>query len=365
MKKMIRQTCFGMVAMMGILMLAGCGSGNTGSSNTSQTTAAAEQKADAGNDVESGSPSIEKLTLVTTTSQVTGGPTQMLQEAITKAAEGNEMFEFTHYDNSTLFKSSEEFQALMDHDVDIAFLPTSYLYDNGALWCDMYSMTYLFDSPQQIAEFFDPYSETGKTFAQKVYDEFHFWPITSFDLSTRNVWLAKDKDVRTPDDLKGILCRVPNGASWVKMGQSIGVSATSLDSNEVYLGMQTGTIEAQENNMISSYANALQEVTKTIVLTGHQYNFNLVCVAGDVWDALNDAQKDELTRVIVEAVKENDAAVQAKEADILKECEERGIRIQTPDVEAFKTYAREFYLASEEAKDWDMDTYNTIISSGN
>lgn len=47
MKKMIRQTCFGMVAMMGILMLAGCGSGNTGSSNTSQTTAAAEQKADA------------------------------------------------------------------------------------------------------------------------------------------------------------------------------------------------------------------------------------------------------------------------------------------------------------------------------
>jgi len=60
MKKMIRQTCFGMAAMMGILMLAGCGSGNTGSSNTSQTTAAAEQKADAGNDVESGSPSIEK-----------------------------------------------------------------------------------------------------------------------------------------------------------------------------------------------------------------------------------------------------------------------------------------------------------------
>jgi len=364
MKKTRRQACLGMAAMMGILLLSGCGSGGRGSSDGAQT-AASEQTAAIESAEESGSGPAEKLELVTTTSQVTGGPTQMLQEAITAAAKGNEMFEFTHYDNSTLFKSSEEFQALMDHDVDIAYLPTSYLYDNGALWCDMYSMTYLFNSPQQIAEFFDPYSETGKAFAQKVYDEFHFWPVTSFDLSTRNIWLAKDIDINTPEDLKGVLCRVPNGASWVKMGQSIGVSATSLDSNEVYLGMQTGTIEAQENNMISSYANALQEVTKTIVLTGHQYNFNLVCVAGDVWDSLNDAQKDELTRVIVEAVKANDAAVQAKEAEILKECENRGIRIQTPDIEAFRTYARDFYLASEEAKDWDMDTYNTIISAGN
>ena len=116
--------------------------------------------------------------------------------------------------------------------------------------------------------------------------------------------------------------------------------------------------------MIVSYANALQEVTETIVLTGHQYNFNLVCVAGDVWDTLNDGQKEELTRIIVKAVRENDAVIQAKEAEIIKECEEKGIRIQTPDVEAFKTYARNFYLASEEAKDWDMDTYNEIISAG-
>ncbi len=362
MKKVNRKTCFGMAVLTGILMLTGCGSGISGPSGNAQT--ATEQKTDTGKEQAENSISSEKLNLVTTTSQVTGGSTQLLQEAITAAAEGNEMFEFTHYDNSTLFKSSEEFQALMDHDVDIAFLPTSYLYDNGALWCDMYSMTYLFNSPRQIAEFFDPYSETGKAFSQKVYDEFHFWPITSFDLSTRNIWLAKDRDVKTPDDLKGVLCRVPNGASWVKMGQSIGVSATSLDSNEVYLGMQTGTIEAQENNMIVSYANALQEVTETIVLTGHQYNFNLVCVAGDVWDTLNDGQKEELTRIIVKAVRENDAVIQAKEAEIIKECEEKGIRIQTPDVEAFKTYARNFYLASEEAKDWDMDTYNEIISAG-
>ena len=86
---------------------------------------------------------VEVLNLVTTTSQVLGGPTQMLQEKLTKASEEKEGFTFTHYDSSALFKSAEEFQALVDHDVDIAFLSTSWFYDNGAKWCDMYASTYL------------------------------------------------------------------------------------------------------------------------------------------------------------------------------------------------------------------------------
>ena len=101
----------------------------------------------------------------------------MLQEKMTAAAEGSQGFSFKHYDSSTLFKSAEEFQALVDHDVDIAFLSTSWFYDNGAKWCDMYASTYLFNSYQQVKDYFDPSSETGAAFQQKIYDEFHIWPV--------------------------------------------------------------------------------------------------------------------------------------------------------------------------------------------
>lgn len=338
-----------LAALMAMSVLAACGSSTEApaqpaSGETAQTAAA------------------EKLELVTTTSQVTGGSTQRLQEALTAAAEGSELISFKHYDNSTLFKSSEEFQALLDHDVDIAYLPTSYFYDNGANWCDMYSSTYLFNSPQQIREYFDPYSETGKVFAEKVYEEFHFMPIVAFDLGTRNLWISKDIDVNSPADLNGILCRVPNGASWVKMGNSIGVSPVSMDSNEVYLGMQTGTIDAQENNMITSYANSLLEVTKTIVLTKHVFNFNLVCIAGDVWDAMDDAQRSELIRIVTEGVDANNEVIWQMEADILAEAEEKGVRIQEPDLAPFISYGREYYLADPDAKNWDMDIYESIIN---
>ena len=302
----------------------------------------------------------DSINLVTTTSQVLGGPTQMLQEKLTKAAEGTNV-SFKHYDSSALFKSAEEFQALVDHDVDVAFLSTSWFYDNGAKWCDMYASTYLFKNYQQVKEYFDPNSATGAEFQQKIYDEFGIWPVCCFNLSVRDLWIAKDIDVNGPEDLKGLLLRVPNGASWMKLGESLGATATTLDTNEVYLGLQTGTIAAQENNMISSYANSFMEVVKTIVKTEHQYTFNLVCIAGEVWDSLNDAQKAEVTKVITTAVDENDSEILAKEEAILKDCAENyNVRIQEPDLTAFREYAANYYLNSEDAKYWDMELYEQI-----
>lgn len=312
-----------------------------------------------------GEPDLQNVKLVTTTSQVVGGPTQMLQVKMTEMAGGKGGFEFSHYDSSTLFKSAEEFQALVDHDVDIAFLSTSWFYDNGAKWCDMYASTYLFNSYQQVKDYFDPNSETGAEFQRKIYDEFHIWPVSCFNLSERDLWISKDLTVNGPEDLKGLLLRVPNGASWMKLGESIGASATTLDTNEVYLGLQTGTIDAQENNMISSYANSFQEVVETIVETRHQYTFNLVCVAGDVWDELDEGQRNTLTEIITSAVEENDEEILEKQEEILKDCQENhGIVIQTPDLDPFRAYAENYYLNSEDAKHWDMELYNQIKEMG-
>ena len=52
-------------------------------------------------------------------------------------------------------------------------------------------------------------------------------------------------------------------------GRQSGRRPTPLDSSETYLAMQTGTVDAQENIILSSYANAMQEVSKSIVMTDH------------------------------------------------------------------------------------------------
>lgn len=350
-----------LVCTLLITVCSACGSSSGTGSDSKDTISGSTNTKEADSD----KPSSENIKLVTTTSQVVGGPTQMLQEKMTRVASKKGGIEFTHYDSSTLFKSAEEFQALVDHDVDIAFLSTSWFFDNGAKWCDMYASTYLFNSYQHVKDYFNPDSETGAAFQQKIYDEFHIWPVSCFNLSERDLWINQDLTVNDPEDLKGLLLRVPNGASWMKLGESLGASATTLDTNEVYLGLQTGTIDAQENNMISSYANSFQEVTKTIVETKHQYTFNLVCVAGDVWDALDENQRQNLTEIITEAVNENDEEILQKQDEIIKDCEENyGIIIQRPDLAPFIAYAEKYYLSSEDAAHWDMDLYNQIKEMG-
>ncbi len=45
------------------------------------------------------------------------------------------------------------------------------------------------------------------------------------------------------------------------MGTAIGASPRPFDCSETY-SLQTGTVDAQENIILSSYANAMQEVSK-------------------------------------------------------------------------------------------------------
>lgn len=87
-------------------------------------------------------------------------------------------------------------------------------------------------------------------------------------------------------------------------------------------------------------------------------------VVEDLWDSLSEAQRAELTSLIVTAVDANDAEIGNKEAEILADCEASGIRIQSPDRAPFREAAREYYLNSSDAAYWDMDLYDQIQEMG-
>ena len=303
--------------------------------------------------------------LISSTSQLIGASTQLLQQNLTKVFEeaGATDFTFKHYDSATLFKSSAELGALLDGNIDVGYIQLNYFYDNGAEWANMYDTAFLFSSVDQMMDVLSTESEYGKDIQQMIWDEFHVWLVCPFYLGARDVWLSEDIDVNTPDDLSGIKMRVANSGGFLDMGMAIGVAPTPLDSSEVYLSMQTGTIDAQENIILSSWANAIQEVTETIILTNHMITANYICVNGDVWESMTAEQQAQFTELCKKAVEINNQQVLAEEERILKTCEEEyGIRLQTPDIDAFKVHAKEYYLSKpENVKNWDLDAYNAIL----
>ncbi|OHC83064.1 MAG: C4-dicarboxylate ABC transporter [Rhodospirillales bacterium RIFCSPLOWO2_12_FULL_67_15] len=75
----------------------------------------------------------------------------------------------------------------------------------------------------------------------------------------------------TPDDLKGIKLRTPQGKWRVKMFQAYGANPTAMAFSEVFTALQTGTMDGQENPFVQIYSAKFQEVQKYISLTGHVY----------------------------------------------------------------------------------------------
>lgn len=303
--------------------------------------------------------------LISSTSQLPGASTQLLQDNLTKVFEENEAadFTFSHYNSATLFKSSAELGALMDGNIDVGYIQLNYFYDNGAAWANMYDTAFMFSSVEQMMEVLDPESKYGQGIQQKIWDEFHVWVVYPFYLGARDVWLSKDITVNTPADLKGVKMRMPNSAAFLDMGTALGVSPTPLDSSETYLAMQTGTIDAQENIILSSYANAMQEVCKTIVLTNHMITANYICVNGDTWESMTEEQQQRFTELTKAAVEINNQQVLDKESQILEECQTKyGITLQYPDIEAFRKNAVNYYLSKpENLKNWDLDAYHEIM----
>ena len=135
---------------------------------------------------------------------------------------------------------------------------------------------------------------------------------------------------------------------------SAGVQAnpTPLPFGEVYLGLQTGTIDAQDNPLPTVEAAKFYEVTDQITLTSHLVDAINFSVSNIFWDELDDAQKEAVTKAAKAACDWNNAERVKVEQDLVAFFEGEGLVVTTPDVDAFRAHVQEAYMNSPRAADW-------------
>ena len=111
----------------------------------------------------------------------------------------------------------------------------------------------------------------------------------------------------------------------------------SLAFAEVYLALQNGTVEAQENPLTTIEAKKFYEVQKNIMLTGHIVDGLVTQIAPHVWTKLTDAEKTMFTDVTREAAARATAAIIKREGELVDEFKKKGINIVTVDRAGFQT----------------------------
>jgi len=167
--------------------------------------------------------------------------------------------------------------------------------------------------------------------------------------------------IKTPDDLKGLLLRMPNTPEWIFLGKALGANPTPLAFNEVYTALSAGTIDGQDNPLPTTYHSKFYEVAKYISLTNHIIDSGWFVVNSDVLNSLSKSQKKAVFDAAEYLIKYIDDESMKREKDLIQTLKSKGVTITIPDTDAFKEKVQSAYLANDTmTTKWDMDLYEKI-----
>jgi TRAP-type transport system periplasmic protein len=108
------------------------------------------------------------------------------------------------------------------------------------------------------------------------------------------------RPINTPDDLKGMKLRVPGGVWRVKMFQAYGANPTPLEFAELYVALQTGVMDGQENPYTNIFGGKLHEVQKFLSETNHVYTPGYALASLTLWKKW----PEDVQKAMVEAANE-------------------------------------------------------------
>ena len=92
------------------------------------------------------------------------------------------------------------------------------------------------------------------------------------------------RPIHGPEDLSGIKLRTPRGVWRVKLFQALGANPTPMPFSEVFVALQTGVMDGQENPLTQVTSAKLHEVQDYLSLTGHVYSPAFVTTGAGRWE---------------------------------------------------------------------------------
>ena len=147
---------------------------------------------------------------------------------------------------------------------------------------------------------------------------------------------TSNRAINKPEDMKGLKIRVPDAPIYLMYPKAMGANATPIAFAEVYLALQNGTVDAQENPLPTIEAKKFYEVQKYIVLTGHITEMLVTVVAPSVWSKLADADKKIFEDVTKEAGARATQMIVDNEKRLVGEFEKMGKTVVKVDRKPFQ-----------------------------
>ncbi len=172
------------------------------------------------------------------------------------------------------------------------------------------------------------------------------------------------RPILAPEDLRGIKLRTPRGVWRVKLFQTLGANPTPMAYSEVFMALQTGVMDGQENPLAQIFSGRIHEVQKYLSLTGHVYTPAFVTVSPARWNRLPEDLRtavEEVARGMQEHVYET---AREMDADYLARIRQAGVEVNEADPERFLDASRPLYEEFSTSVEGGRELIERAVSVG-
>ena len=162
-----------------------------------------------------------------------------------------------------------------------------------------------------------------------------FVGLAFYDSGARSIYAKKP--IKTVADAKGLKIRVQQSDLWVALVNAMGANATPMPYGEVYTGLNTGLIDAAENNIPSFDTAKHVEAVKFYSKTEHSMAPEILLMSKVTWDKLSKSEQDMVRQAAKDSVKVEREKWDEQEAKSLANVKAAGAQIVEVDKRSFQS----------------------------
>ncbi len=145
------------------------------------------------------------------------------------------------------------------------------------------------------------------------------------------------KPIQSVDDLKGMKIRVPDMEVYSATFNAMGATTVTVSLNELYMALQQGVADGQDNPASTFWAQSFQEVQKYVTLTHHMLGTNFILANNEWLNGLSGADQEMIRNAVEEAEQYQRDYLSGVEDELVENIRQAGVEVNEPeDIESFR-----------------------------
>lgn len=262
--------------------------------------------------------------------------------AVAGPALAQQTIKFAHvYEANTLYNEAalwiaDEIEARSDGAYEVDVFPSSQLGNEETITegLQIGSIQMAYTGPTFLGQFHKPMAISEAPFIWKDYDHWKTYQDSDIFADVSQGYMDKTGNkvtsilyfgsrqtsskerIDTPEDMKGMKIRVANAPLWKIYPTAVGANPTPISFAEVYLALQQGVVEGQENPITIIESNKFYEVQNFVAKTSHITSSVVSVIGGPLWSKLSEEDRALFTDVTKEASALFSDKVHAREEEL-------------------------------------------------